>query len=283
MRLELKVAAAIAAATLLVGTYIGFAGTATAAVGTDPTQVVALDLLGHRMDAATRAGVDATDGAFVFAQGAYGEPITLQPTVLSMIERPGDKFTFQVYVQDSADPTTGVRPWVWLPFRDFEAVQLEDTNTVPPFTYSLGADDQVILSDGSSVTPAFPYTIRALYQPVGLDTTPSASYTETETVYLTRNSSTRVVFKTSGTVKHAGTRFTFTVSPNCGVGPLKVWVSKAGTKTVSYRLTTDENGTASATFKLGAKTGTYKVTALFSGNTYGGASRDVSKSVRATR
>ncbi len=271
MRFKSKVAVALAAAALLAG---AFAGAVSAYAQTVPTQSVALDVTGWQMSPADRAG-------YVFAEGTYGQAITLQPTVMSAIELPGDKFTYQVLVLDSPD-ASGTRTWTWKTFRDFEDPQLETTNTIPPFTYALGQDDQVLLSDGSSVEPVFPYQIRVDYKPGGSDSLGAPSYSETETVGLIRNASTRVVIATSGTVRHSGTKFKFTVLPDSGIGTVRVTVTRKGAKALTYNLQTDDTGTVSATLKLGSANGTYEVTAKFLGNTFGATSKTASKSLKAT-
>jgi hypothetical protein len=213
--------------------------------------------------------------------GTYGSEVVLAPAVMDKIELPNDKFHFQAYVMDVETSGTGIPTgMVWKDFRDFEDIQLEDTNTVQPFAFQIGVDDAVILSDGSVVTPAFPYLIRCEYKPAGASTAPS-SFSETETVSLIKNTSVKVAFSTTGSIKHAGTKFNFHVSPDCGVGIVKVTITKPGTKTLTYNVATDDNGVASTTLKLGAKNGTYKVSAKFLGNQYGSASKTVSKNVRA--
>jgi hypothetical protein len=225
--------------------------------------------------------------------GTYGDPITLQPASMTSIELPKDKFHYQVYCAN--DTSQGVSLGMqWTDTEGFEDVQLEDTNTVQPFTYALGIDDAVILGDGSVASPVallttatigytpfttstYGYLIRCQYEPLGSSTTPP-SYSETETVRVIKNSSTAVSFSKSGTVKHAGTTFNFHVSPDCGSGTITVTVAKSGAKTLTYNVTTDEDGAASATLKLGTKNGTYKVSARFLGNIYGVASKTVSKS-----
>jgi hypothetical protein len=200
---------------------------------------------------------------------------------MSKIELPGDAFTFQILVND-VDASSTLLPGdpVWKNFESDINVTLEDTNTVPAVSYAIGMDDSVTLGDGSVVTPDFPYTIRVEYKPGGSSTAP-ASDSETETVDLIKWTSTKVTMSTSGVIRHAGTTFNFTVGPDCGVGTIKVTVAKAGTKTQTVYVTTDEFGTASQVIVLGAKKGTYKVSAQFLGNRYGVASRAVSKNVVA--
>jgi hypothetical protein len=187
---------------------------------------------------------------------------------------------------------------VWKDFEGFEDCQLEDTNTIAPTDYRIGMDDAVILSDGSVVDPAAAlldtatigytpftptthgYLIRCEYKPGGSSTTPP-SYSETETVSLITNDPTAVSFSKSGTVKHAGTNFNFQVSPDCGPGTITVTVTKSGSATRTYSVTTDQNGAASATLVLGTKNGAYKVSAKFLGNAFGVASKTVTKSVVA--
>jgi hypothetical protein len=261
MRLKHKVAVAVAAAMLLVGTSVA------TAVAAGPQQTVALQV-----------GSEMGTGYV----GAYGNEILLAPALMTSIELPGDKITFQAYVQDSVDASGNPGAWKWMSFRDFEDIQLEDTNTVQPFSYSIGVDDGVILTDGTVVTPAFPYSIRAEYKVGGSSTSP-ASFSETETVGLIKNASTRVAISTSGAIRRAGTRLKFQVSPNCGVGTVRVTISKSGSKTLTYNVTTDASGAASQTLKLGSKNGTYKVSARFLGNAYGVASKTAVKNVRASR
>lgn len=255
MRVEFKAAVAVAAATLLLGMSIAPAMAASA------PQAVALQV---------------GDAAGTGFYGSYGQEITLQPASMSSIELPKDVITFQAFVRDS----DGVMKW--LPFRDFEAITLEDTNTVLPFGFRIGVDDAVSLADGTAVTPSFPYLLRAEYLPGGSETTPTPSFSETETVNVFKNGTEKVTFSTSGSVRHAGTRFNFRVSPNAGPGTLRVTVSKAGSSALTYNVATDENGSASATLKLGSKNGTYKVSARFLGNRYGAASKTVAKNVRAS-
>jgi hypothetical protein len=291
MRLNSKVAVVIAAAVLVLGMS---AAAAVAAVG-GPQQWVALDLAGSKLTPAERAlSVDesGTPSTFHMAVGAYGDEITLQPTVLSAVpELPNDVFHFQVLVNDVDASGTPLPAPVWKDLSAELDIKLEDTNTVPAITYLLGVDEQITLGDGSAWTPTFPYTLRCEYKPGGSSTTTgtgfspfagSASYSETETVSLIRNDSTRVTFSTSGTVKHAGTHMHFRVSPNCGVGTIRVTVTKHGSKTLTYNLTTDADGLASGTLKLGTAHGTYKVSAKFLGNIYGVASPTASKNVRAS-
>jgi hypothetical protein len=272
MRLNVKVAVAAAAAFLL--------GACLAPAMASAAPVV------QQQQVALEVGSDMGAGF----TGVYGDMITLQPAVISdKAELPTDKFHFQAYVMDVETSGTGIPTgMVWKDFRDFEDIQLEDTNTVQPFSYQIGMDDAVILSDGSVVTPTFPYLIRCQYEPYGVSTvatdgvTAAPTYSETETVTLIKNASTRVSVSTHGTIKHAGTAFRFQVSPISGIGVIRVTISKSGSKTLTYNVTTDENGYASKTLKLGTKNGTYKVSARFLGNIYGAASKTVTKSVRAS-
>lgn len=270
MHLNSKVAVVIAAAVLLLGMSV-----ATAVAAVAEQQTVAL-----------KVGQDFGTGF----TGTFGSEIDLQPAVISnKAELPSDKFHFQAYVMDvdaSGTPTA----MTWKDFQDFEDIQLEDTNTVSAFPYRLGMDDKVILSDGSAITPPFPYLIRAEYKAfgnstvaVGTTSTAAPTFSETETVTLIKNDATRVAISTSGAVKRAGTKLGFRVSANCGVGTVRVTISKAGSKTLTYNLATSENGYASGTLKLGTKNGTYKVSAKFLGNVYGVASPAAVKTVRANR
>jgi hypothetical protein len=214
---------------------------------------------------------------------AYGQAIDLLPTSLSTIERPGDVFAFEAYVTDS----DGVQRW--LPLQDFEAITLEDTNTVQPFGFRLGYEGSVSLSDFSSVALTYPAQIRCEYKPVdpatgkSASTAPLKTYSETETVNVVKNDVTKVTIATSGTIKHAGTLFKLDVSPNSGIGTVRVTVSKSGSPTLTYNVLTDQDGHATQTLKLGTKNGTYKVSARFLGNQFGAASKTAVKSVHATR
>ncbi len=281
MRLNTKVAIAVAGVVLLVG------ATAAAAFAAASQESAALDLAGSKLSPEIRANgtpesaVASATPPYVLAEGHYGEDITLQPTVMSKIELPGDAFTFQILVND-VDASGTLLPGdpVWKNFESDINLTLEDTNTVPPVSYSLGMDDSVTLGDGSVGTPPFPYTIRVEYKPAGASTVP-ASDSETETVDLIKWTSTKVTMSTSGVIRHAGTTFNFTVSPDCGVGTIKVTVAKAGIKTKTVYVTTDQFGTASQVISLGSKNGTYKVTAQFLGNRYGVASKTATKNVVA--
>lgn len=258
MRLNSKVALVVAAAGLVLAASVA---TAYAAA---PQQSVALQV-----------GTEMGTGFM----GYYGDEIDLQPASMSSVELPGDKIHFQVYCSNvtSMGVSVGMQ---WTDFKDFEDIQLEDTNTVQPFGYDLGIDDGVILGDGTVVYPTPPYQIRCEYKVAGSSTSP-ASYSETETVSALRYSSTKVTFSKSGTVRHNGTYFNFQVSPNCGPGTVRVTVKKSGASNKTYDVTTDENGHASAKLKLGTKNGTYKVYAKFLGNVYGVASKTASKSFKA--
>jgi hypothetical protein len=282
MRLNSRAAVFIAAVTLVVA-----ASSATAFAAAAAHETVALDLAGYRLDPAVRANgtVDSADTsatpAFYVAEGHYGEAVNLTPVVLSKIELPNDVFHLQVLVHNvdtSGTPLPGDP--VWMDMVGIENIQLEDTNTVQPFSYAIGMDDGVLMGDGNVVTPVFPYTIRAEYKPLGASTD-LPSYTETEAVALIKWGATKVSFSKSGTVRKAGTLFNFQVGPNCGIGVIKVTVTKAGSKTLTYNIETDEFGAASETLKLGTKNGTYKVSARFLGNRYGVASKTVSKSIKA--
>lgn len=284
MRLKSKAALALAAAAVLV------AASAVTAFAVAAQQSVAL-IVG-----------DAQGSGF---SGSYGDEVVLQPASMSSIEVPGDKIHFQALVQNvdaSGTPqvdASGTPVMSWIDFQDFEDIQLEDTNTVQPFSFNIGADDKVILADGTSISPflAQPhpngtYEIRAEYRPspgldasgnvlAGVSTSPK-SLSETETVTLIKNTGVRVSIA-AGAVRKAGTRFTFRVSPGCGVSQVRVQVVRSGQATRTYTLTTDENGVVSSTLKLGSRTGSYKVTARFLGNIFGSASGTASKTVRALR
>lgn len=271
MRLKSKFAIAIAIAALLV------AVSAVAAFAAASQESVALQV-GDEMGAGF--------------SGAYGDEVVLQPACMSKIELPGDKFHFQVYINDVDASGTPVGQ-VWKDFGEFEDVQIEDTNTVAPFGFRLGVDDWVILGDGSAVHPTFPYQIRCEYKPnvAGLDAsgTPKAgsstsppSYSETETVNLLKNMYTKTSIR-AGAVRRAGTTLSFRVSPNSGVGTIRVLVKKTGSKTLTYNLKTSENGYVSRKLKLGNKLGTYKVYAKFLGSTFGAASPTAVKTLHANR
>ena len=252
MHLKLKVAVVALAALLLVGMF------AQSALATSP-QVVALQL---------------GDAAGAGYTASYGQEIDLVPTVLSAMELPKDTFSFQTYVTDS----DGVQKW--LDITDWEPMQLEDTNTVPPFGFRMGYDGIVALSDFSTVPLTYPAMIRCTYKPLNVNTTP-ISVSETETIDLVKNDSEKVTFATSGTVKHAGTKFNFHVTPNAGAGTIKVTVAKSGAKTLTYNVQTDADSNATTILKLGAKTGTYKVSAKFLGNQWGVASTTTTRNVVA--
>ncbi|MDR3685594.1 MAG: hypothetical protein P4L93_01365 [Coriobacteriia bacterium] len=217
--------------------------------------------------------------------GAYGDEVELQPATMNSIERPGEKFHFQVYM--STLTSQGV-PFGWTDFKDFEDIQLEDTNTVQPFTYNIGVDDGVILNDGLGTVafPQSPYQIRCEYKALDssgtANSTLAPSFSETETVTVEKNMSTTVGISTSGSVKHLGTNFNFQVSPDCGIGNIVVTVKKSGAKNRTYTLTTDETGAVSAKLKLGTKKGTYKVYAKFGGNAYGVASKTAVKTLKVS-
>jgi hypothetical protein len=124
------------------------------------------------------------------------------------------------------------------------------------------------------------------YKPFDPATGKSAStvpgtYSETETVSAVQNLSEKVTVSTSGTVKHAGTKFKFQVSPVAGVGTIRVTISRSGSKTLTYNIAIDSEGAASTTLKLGAKLGAYKVSARFLGNTWGVGSKTAVKNIRA--
>jgi hypothetical protein len=296
MRLNFKVALVATAAVLLLG---GSSMMTALAVTGGAQQSIALDLAGYKLTPEQRVANYSVDDSgtptgtptpFDTAVGAYGDEVMLQPTVMTAIELPNDVFHFQVLVNDVDASGTPLPAPVWKDLSGELDIKLEDTNTVPAISYRIGVDDVVALGDGSLSVPVFPYQIRCEYKPGGASTTigsglspfaGSASYSETETVDLIRNTSTKVTFSTSGSIKHAGTTFNFQVSPNCGVGVIKVTVSKSGSKTLTYNLTTDADGHASAKLKLGTKNGTYKVSAKFLGNVYGVASKTASKNVRA--
>ncbi len=271
MRLKSKVAVAIAVAALLV------AVSAVAAFAAASQESVAL-----------KVGDEWGTGFTT----AYGGEVVLQPACISKIELPGDKFHFQVYINDVDASGTPVG-MVWKDFGEFEDIQLEDTNTVGAFAFRPGIDDWVILGDGSSVHPPSPYQIRCEYRPnvAGLDasgtpkggaSTDPKSYSETETVTLIKNAHTKVSMS-AGAIRRAGTTFNFSVSPNCGVGKIAVTIKKAGSAKRTYSLTTNEDGRVTKKLKLGTANGAYKVYAKFVGNKYGVSSSTVSKTVRAVR
>jgi hypothetical protein len=286
MRLKSKAAAIVAAVTIVLSMSVATAFAAAAA------QQETVNLL---VGDENGSGYAAT----------YGGELTMAPAVMSKIELPGEKFTFQVYVQDSTtDTVTGVRQWKWMTFQDFEDIQLENTNTVAPFSYRVGMDDLTILTDGTAVSPVtllttetigytpltdstYGYLIRVEYKALDASGTANSTspktYSETETVSVIKNDSTRVSFAKSGTVKKAGTKFNFSVSPDCGVGTIRVTIKKSGSATRTYNVMTDEDGDATATLKLGTKNGTYKVSAKFLGSLFGVASPTATKSVKATR
>jgi hypothetical protein len=297
MRLNSKVAIIISAAVLVLGMS---AAAAVAAVG-GTQQWVALDLAGSKLTPQQRVEYYSLDASGTptgtpipihMAVGAYGDEITLQPTVLSAVpELPNDVFHFQILVPNDVDASGTPVGAMWKDLSAELDIKVEDTNTVQPITYLLGIDDQVVLGDGTLWTPIYPYTLRCEYKPGGSSTTTgtayspfegSKSYSETETVALLKNHSTRVTFSV-GSVKHAGTHMHFRVSPNCGPGTVRVTVTKHGSKTLTYNLATDAEGLADATLKLGTVNGTYKVSAKFLGNTYGVASPTASKNVHANR
>jgi hypothetical protein len=259
MRLNSKVAVLVAGAVLVLAASVATAYALN-------TQSVALQVGGEQ-------GTGFS--------GSYGDEIVLQPASMTSIELPGDKFHFQAYVSNvtSMGVSVGMQ---WTDFRDFEDIQLEDTNTVLPFAYNLGVDDAVILGDGTVVYPTPPYLIRAEYKPAGSSTTPTASFSETETVSVEKNNSTKVTISKSGVVRHNGTWFNFQVSPNCGPGTIVVTVKKSGAKNRTYNVFTNEDGVATAKLKLGTKNGTYKVYAKFLGNVYGVASATAVKTFRAS-
>lgn len=271
MRLFSKIGAVVA------GVVVLLAACAMPAMAAAPQQTCALQ-------------VGAAQGTGYF--GVYGDDIELVPASMSCIEHPGDKFHFQAYVSDVTSQGVPVG-MVWKDFRDFEDIQLEDTNTVQPFSFGLGQDDAVILGDGSVIFPQPPYLIRCEYKPnydgaadasgnpiAGSSTSPS-SLSETETVHCIKNA-TRVSIATSGAVKHAGTTLKFQVLPNSGEGTVTVSIVKKGAKTgLKYNLVTNENGLATAKLKLGSKAGTYTVSARFLGNAYGNTSKTTSKNLVA--
>jgi len=260
MRLKSNVAIATVTAALLLTTMV-----APAMAALSP-QTVALQL-----------GEEAGSGYYA----SYGQQVDLLPTVLSSIELPGDVFAFEAFVTDS----DGVQKW--LPITDYESITLENTNTVQPFAFRFGYEGTVSLADFSNVALTYPAQIRVEYKPFDLvtkkseSTTPTRTYSETETLNVVRNLSEKVAISTSGTVKHAGTKFKFQVSPNAGVGTIRVTVTKHGSKTLSYNVITDVDGAASQTLKLGAAHGTYKVTAKFLGNVWGVSSATAVKNVHA--
>jgi hypothetical protein len=272
MRVRSKAAIAIAVAVLLVIV------SAAAAFAAAAQQQVALQV-----------GSEMGSGY----SGSYGDEIVLAPASMTSIELPGDKFHFQVLVND-VDASGTPLGRVWKDFQDFEDIQLEDTNTVQPFVYQIGKDDKVILTSGASILPKFPYQIRCEYKPnlAGYDAsgTPKAgsstappSYSETETVTLVRNSSTAVVIHTSGAVRHAGTTLGFQVAPDCGVGKVQVVIKLGSKTTLTKTLTTSEDGYVSAKLKLGNSTGKYRVSAKFLGNMFGAVSPWSSLNVKAAR
>lgn len=297
MRLNFKVALVTTTAVLLLG---GSSMVAAFAVTGGAQQSVALDLAGYKLTPAERIASYSVDDsgtpvgdpfAFNTALGAYGDEVTLQPTVMSAMELPNDVFHFQILVSDVDASGTPLPEPVWKDLSAEFDVKVEDTNTVPAVSYSIGYDDIVTLGDGTLSVPTFPYQIRCEYKPGGASTTTgaglspfagSASYSETETVDLLKNTSTKVTISTIGTVKRAGTKFAFRVAPNCGTGIIRVTVTKSGSKTLVYNLTTSVNSYTSPTLKLGTKNGTYKVGAKFLGNTYGVASPTAVKTVRAS-
>ncbi len=269
MRLKSKAAAVIVGATLLVAMSVA---TAFAVVA---QQSVALQV-----------GSDMGSGY----AGTYGTEVVLTPAVMSKIELPGDKFHFQVLMQDVDTSGTPVPGMVWKDFRDFEDIALEDTNTVPPLSFRIGIDDSVVLTDGSIVSPVSPYQIRCEYKawdsslttPAAGSTSPN-TYSEIETVTVLAADAPKVKVTASKTVRRAGTYFSFQVSPATGVGTIRVTIARSGHTALTYTLVTDEDGYVKAKLKVGTKNGTYKVSAKFLGNAYAPASATASKTLHVAR
>jgi hypothetical protein len=262
MRLKFNVALATITAALMLAAMV-----APAMAALSP-QTVALQL-----------GEEAGTGYYA----SYGQQVDLLPTSLSSIELPGDVFAFEAFVTDS----DGVQKW--LPIMDFESLTLENTNTVAPFSFRFGYEGTVSLSDYSNVALTYPAQIRVEYKPFDIltkkseSTTPTKTYTETETLNVVRNLSEKVSIYTVGTIKHAGTQFHFHVSPNAGVGTIRVTVSKSGSKTLTYNVLTNADGAATQTLKLGTAHGNYKISAKFLGSVWGVASGTAVKTVHANR
>lgn len=183
----------------------------------------------------------------------FGETVDLQPSVDATQVVPGDKFNVQILSNGD-----------WVNYG--EGVQVEDTDTIQP--QSIVMDDSI----------AFPAQFRVAFQPKASKNA-TESVSDPVTVSVIRNTRTSVSIGAPRRVVRKGSRFSFTVSPDCGASLVRIRVlDKRGKAVQTTTILTDEYGYGTRVLTF-PKTGTYRVQAQFLGSQFGKASGVAAKTV----
>jgi hypothetical protein len=149
-----------------------------------------------------------------------------------------------------------------------------DTGTVDPIDPAYVIVDDTLLPTAYSASLPLTVYFRAIYKPVdaaGKALPASENQTSAPTaITIGRNSKVKAVVSAP---RYASRKRSFFInsamSPNSGIGLMRVTISKRGYKR-SYLVWTDESGTADLRVKL--KKATYKVQTKWLGNVFGKAS-----------
>jgi hypothetical protein len=182
----------------------------------------------------------------------FGETVDLQPSVTATQVVPGDKFNVQIF--ENGD---------WVSYG--EGVQVEDTDTIQP--QSIVMDDSI----------KFPAQFRVAFQPKSSKNA-TESISETVVVSVIRNTRTKVAVSVPRKIAHSGARFGFTVTPDSGIGPVRIRVFRSGKLIKTTTMLTDEYGYTARVLSF-PKAGTYRIEAQWLGNQFSKASTTSVKTV----
>jgi hypothetical protein len=206
--------------------------------------------------AVTSVGLQAAPVA-----GHFGDNVDLTPTVDDVASVvPGQFFNVEVF--DGAN---------WVTFG--EGLTVENTGVVPVQSIMLGYDDASVI---------YPAQFRTVFLTKASGGT-TIGVSAAQTVSALKYHKSTLKMAPSKTVRHAGTRVRFTVSPVSGPGDVKVTISHKGAKTQTIIVTTNEDGVAYPKLRLGSGAGSYKIKATFLGDRFAPHSKSVSKTVYASR
>lgn len=233
---------------------------------------------------ALAAAILALSASAVFAAPSYTVNLTPSKSTL----RYGQEFTLDTSVVGTStlafSMVTIEKSWDGVNWTTdgLEGLKTDgDTGTVDPIDPQYMIVDDTLLPTAYSASLPLNVYFRAIFKPSGVDgKLLSASENQTSAptaITLVRNTKVKATVSAPRYAsRKRGFWITSAMTPNSGIGMMRITISKKGFKR-SYVVWTDESGSAGLKVKL--KKGTYKTQAAWLGNVFGKSARSATKTV----